>query len=159
MEPIAPVEPTKITPKNPVVPTQTGATTATAASGAALRKKLTFVPVQEEKKPEEPKPAPKKLKFNVFDADEEDKKEEAAKPAPPKKINMKDNVNFLANMLSKQGPPPSFSAARPVSQSTVAAPSQTPEEIIDAKLSVPKLTAQRRKTTRYDASKHDFDGF
>lgn len=110
------------TSSNPA-PQQSASTTATPATGAALRKKLTFVPFQEEKKVEVvAKPPQKKLKIPVFeDVDEEDKKEEAPKAAPPKKRNMKDNVNFLANMLGKQGPPPAF-ATRPPAQSMAAAP-------------------------------------
>ena len=64
-----------------------------------------------------------------------------------------DFKNRLAAMLSR-GPSATVAKKPPVISAQ-----QTNEEIVDAKLSIPKVTRQRANTKKYDLAQFDFDGF
>ena len=157
--------------------TTTPATSSTvddAKKAVNLRKKLTFVarertpsPVEEQKKPA----AGAKLKMPLFDNDD-DEEEKKPKPVAPSKKPQRptpaaaqsndddenDPDDFKARLAAMlAGPAPSATTKRP----PAARPSewQTSEVIDQAKLSIPKVTRDRKKTTKYDISKFDFEGF
>ena len=152
----------------------TSSTVDDAKKAVNLRKKLTFVarertpsPVEEQKKPA----AGAKLKMPLFDNDD-DEEEKKPKPVAPSKKPQRptpaaaqsndddenDPDDFKARLAAMlAGPAPSATTKRP----PAARPSewQTSEVIDQAKLSIPKVTRDRKKTTKYDISKFDFEGF
>lgn len=82
------------------------------------------------------------------------------KPAPAKKQDdggddPDDFKNRLAAMLARGPGAIARAPARPAAVSM----QQTPEEILDAKLSVPGLARKRNVTTKYAVEKYDFEGF
>ena len=111
-----------------------------------------------------PRPAGNKLKIPVFDVDEEDKKEPQKNAAPARKPaaaansggggDQDDFKNRLSAMLM-MGPRPQATRAPPPRHTAMA----SPQELIDARLDMPKIARERGVTTRYDISKYDFDGF
>ena len=158
--------------------TTTPATSSTvddAKKAVNLRKKLTFVarertpsPVEEQKKPA----AGAKLKMPLFDNDDDEEEKKPKPVAPSKKQPQRptpaaaqsndddenDPDDFKARLAAMlAGPAPSATTKRP----PAARPSewQTSEVIDQAKLSIPKVTRDRKKTTKYDISKFDFEGF
>ena len=83
--------------------------------------------------------------------DEEEKKKPAMKPKPIKKLHSEDDGGFLAQLSAHLARGPAVAVqkrpANPPSHHL-----QTPQELIDAKLSIPRIKRTRGVTTKYDAS-------
>ena len=100
---------------------------------------------EEEKKPKPVAPSKKAARPTPAAAQSDDKDED----------DPDDFKARLAAMLA--GPAPSSVAKRP--PAARQSEWQTPADIVQAKLSIPKVSRTRQATTRYDISKYDFDGF
>ena len=82
---------------------------------------------------------------------EEEKKDSAKKPRPIKKLKSEDDGGFLSQLTAHLARGPAVAIqkrpANPPSQAL-----ETPEELVDAKLSIPKIKRTRGVTTKYDMS-------
>ena len=100
----------------------------------------------------------KKLgQFVIQNMDDEEEKKAATKPKPIKKLQS-DDGGFMAQLAARlaQGPPAAVQKrpANPPVQNL-----ETPEELVDAKLSIPKMSRSRGVTKKYDVSKYNFENF
>ncbi len=94
------------------------------------------------------------------DSDGEKKKKEEAKKKPaPKKLEKKEGEDdFKANLAAMLARGPSQitrmpAASRPVTQA------ESQDQLIEARLDMPKVNRSRGVTTKYNIDKFDFDGF
>ena len=115
--------------------------------------------VNETKAQSQALPPKKKLaQFVIQNEDSEEEKKEAPKRKPMKKLGTADDGGFMAQLEARlaKGPPAAVQK-RPVNP-----PGQhlsTPLEIVDAKLSIPKMSRSRGVTKKYDVSKYNFENF
>ena len=106
------------------------------------------------------KPAPsKKLKIPVFDVDEEEEKKAPVVRKPIAKIAKNEGEDdFKANLAAMLARGPSQKARAPPARHGHTMMSNT-EDIVEARLNMPKVTRSRGVTTKYNLDKFDFDDF